>query len=84
VHEDEPIAYGLVYGSETYEFSYLQLRYYKFLLDEIRNEKTFKDMLMRIYIYVVKGPSYNPKKPKFRTGDKVDYPDGYPKYGQRL
>jgi hypothetical protein len=54
------------------------------LLDEIRNEKTFKDMLMRIYIYVVKGPSYNPKKPKFRTGDKVDYPDGYPKYGQRL
>ncbi|CBY39598.1 unnamed protein product, partial [Oikopleura dioica] len=22
--------------------------------------------------------------PKYRTGDKADYPDGYPKYGQRL
>jgi len=80
-HEDEPIAYGLVYGSETYEFSYLQLRYYKFLLEEIRKEETLKEMMMRIYIYVVKGPSYNPKKPKFRTGDKTDYPAGYPKYG---
>ncbi|CBY33704.1 unnamed protein product [Oikopleura dioica] len=38
-------------------------------------------MLIRIYIYVAKGPSYNPKKPKYRTGDKADYPDGYPKYG---
>ncbi|CAG5110430.1 Oidioi.mRNA.OKI2018_I69.chr2.g4835.t1.cds [Oikopleura dioica] len=80
-NKEEPIAYGLVYGSESYEFSYLQLRYYKFLLEEVRKEKTLNELLMRIYIYVVKGPSYNPKKPKFRTGDKADYPDGYPKYG---
>jgi len=54
------------------------------LLEEIRKEKTLQEMLIRIYIYVAKGPSYNPKKPKYRTGDKADYPDGYPKYGQRL
>ena len=79
-HKDEKIAYGLLHGSESFSFSYIQLRYYQFMVDEIKKQSSLKEKLRKIYIFISKGPGYTDEKPNMRLGDIEDYPEGYPNY----
>ena len=79
-HKDEQIAYGLLHGSESFSFFYIQLRYYQYMFDEVISQSSFGAKLRKIYVFLTKGPGFNEKKPELRLGDLNDYPEGYPNY----
>jgi len=71
---NEPIAYGLVGGTDSFGFLSIQFKYYRHLIKQVqggyKNGRSIKDQLKKIFY----GPGYNFKKPEFRLGDPADLP----------
>ena len=67
---DERIAYGLIGGTNSFDYFYIQFRYYKNLVHSFLVTSSYSEKI-KVLCY---GPGYNPEKSQFRLGDPNDLP----------
>jgi len=63
----DDISYGLVGGSDSFDFFSIQFKYYTMLLDKVRRQKDY-------FRNVWYGPGWNKSKAHLRLGDPRDIP----------
>ena len=63
----DQISYGLVGGTNSFDFFSIQFKYYKMLIQKVKDKKDY-------FRNICYGPGWNKSKPELRLGDPKDIP----------